>query len=128
MKDIEINSDKYTVLGAVFFLALALVILFSDLHALASHRPASDHVRLRDYPVAIFDIYVAVVVCADAKRRKNYPFGVAGICLMALVLLGRMVAHWEAGPLETRHLLWTSMTGVGIVSSGLSQLLFAVAA
>jgi hypothetical protein len=107
------------VVGVVFFLALALVILFSDLHALASHRPALDHVRFWDYPVAIFNIYVAVVVCRDAKLRKNYPFGVAGICLMVLVLLGRMVAHWETGPPETRNLLWTSMTAVGIVSSGL---------
>jgi hypothetical protein len=28
------------------------------------------------------------------KLRKDYPYGVAGICLMALVLAVRIAAHW----------------------------------
>ena len=119
MKDIEINSDKYTVLGVVFLLALALVVLFSDLHALASHRPTSDDVPFWEYPVAIFNLYVAVVVCRDTKLRKNYPFGIAGICLMALVLLVRMFDYWETESPEIRSFLWMSMPFIGIVSSGL---------
>jgi len=119
MKDIDINSDKYTVLGVVFLLALALVVLFSDLHALASHRLTSDAVHLWEYPVTMFDLCVTAIVCRDTKLRKNYPFGVAGICLMALVLIVRMFAHWEAGSPEIRNLLRTSMTAVGMVSSGL---------
>lgn len=118
MKDIEINSDKYTVLGVVFLLALALVALFSDLHALATHRPVSDDFSLWEYPFAIFSLYIVVNICRDAKLRQNYSFGVAGVCLWALALTVRMVAHWAGSP-ETQDLLWTSMRTVGIVAWGL---------
>ena len=72
MKDIEINSDKYTVVGVVFFLALMLVELISDLYALANHHPASADIHFLDYAVAVVIVYVAVVVCRDSKLRTNY--------------------------------------------------------
>lgn len=118
MRDIEINSDKYTAFAVVFFLALALFGLFDDLHALASHRLAQDDVHFWDYGVAIFCLYIAVDICRDTKLRKNYRFGVAGVGLLAFSVILKMVAHWAASP-DTRNLLWTSMRAVEIVAWGL---------
>jgi hypothetical protein len=53
------------------------------------------------------------------KLRKNYPYGVAGICLMALVLAVRIAAHWAKGFPETQSLFWASMMMIKIASPGL---------
>jgi uncharacterized membrane protein len=116
MKEIEVNSDKITASGVVFLLALALFGLFFDLHALASHRSVSDNVRFWDYPVAIFILYIAADVCRNPKLRKNYPFGVAGVCLLVLTFLLKLIAHWENGSPETWNLLSWSMTALEIVA------------
>lgn len=119
MKDIEINSDKITAFGVVFLLALALFGLSFDLHALAGHRPAPHDFALWEYPFALFSLYIVVAICRDAKLRKNYAFGVRGLCLMGLDILLKLVAHWESGSPETWNLLSWSMTAVGIVAWGL---------
>ena len=119
MKDIEINSDKYTALGVVFMLAWCLIGFVSSLFALARHRVGFGDLHFWDYWVAIFSVYVAVTIYRDGELRKNYPYGVAGICLMALGLSSRIAAHWSTGFPETRNLLWASMTIINIASSGL---------
>jgi hypothetical protein len=119
MKDIEINSDKITVFGGVFLLALALFGLFFDLHALASHRLASHDVPLWEYPFLIFSLYVVVNICREPKLRKNYPFGVVAVCLMGLGILLKVIAHWESVSPWAQNFLWTSMKAVEIVAWGL---------
>ena len=122
MKDIEINSDKYTGLAVVFVMAFFLVIFVCDLFALARHRPQLldlHDLHFWDYFIAIFNLYVAVTIYRDTKLRKNYPYGVAGICLMALGLSLRIAAYWSKGFPETQNLLWWSMTIIDIASSGL---------
>lgn len=119
MKDIEINSDKTTVVVVVFILVSMLVSVFSDLIALASHRVALVDLHFWDYLIALFNVYAAVVICRDANLRKNYPFGVAGMCLIALVLVMRIAAHWAGRSPAAQDFFWTSMTIVSIASSGL---------
>ena len=119
MKDIEINSDKYTVLGVVFMLVWCLTMFVSDLFALARHRVEFLDLHFWDYFGAIFTVYVAVTIYRDGKLRENYPYGVAGICSMALGLSVRIAAHWSKGFPETQNLLWASMTTINIASSGL---------
>lgn len=119
MKDIEINSDKYTVLLVVFFLAFALFMFVSDLHDLARHRMVLPDLSLSDYPAAIFSGYVAATAYRERKLRKDYPYGVAGMCLTALVLLVRIAAHWARGSPRAQDLCATSMTIVGVAASGL---------
>ena len=118
MKDIEINSDKITMFGVVFLLALALFGFFFDLHALASHRVAPHDFRFWDYPVAILILYIAADFCRDPKFRRNYPFGFAGGCLLVLGFLMKVVAHWVGSP-ETWNLLSSIINALGIVAWGL---------
>jgi hypothetical protein len=119
MKDIEINSDKVTVLAVIFFLVLCLVGFVSNLLALTRHRPEFPDLHFWDYLVAIFNVYAAVAFYHDEKFCKNYPYGVAGICLMALGLLVRIAAHWTKGFPESQSLFWASMTVINIASSSL---------
>ncbi len=119
MKDIEINSDKATVLFFIFFLVWCLVGLVSNLLALARHRLEFPDLHFWDYLLAIFNAYAAVTIYCDVKLRKSYPYGVAGICLIALVLAVRIAAHWAKGFPETQSLFWASMTVINIASSGL---------
>lgn len=119
MKDIKINSDKVTVLFVIFFLVLCLVGFVSDVLALARHRLEFPDIHFWDYLLAIFNVYVAATFYRDGKLRKNYPYGVAGICLMALGLSVRIAAHWAKGVPETQNLFWASMTLINIASSGL---------
>jgi hypothetical protein len=75
--------------------------------------------HLWDYFAAIFNVYAAATFYRDVKLRKNYPYGVAGICLMALVLAVRIAAHWAKGFPETQSLFWASMMMIKIASPGL---------
>lgn len=122
MKNVEINSDKHTVIGILFFLALALLMFvsnLSNLYTLARYHLAVFDLDFWDYPVAGFNVYVAVIVCRDSKLRKTYPMGVAGICLMAVVLLMKIAMHWAKGSPGTRYLLWSILMVVSIAASGL---------
>jgi hypothetical protein len=107
------------VLAVVFILALCLIGFVSNLFALARHQVGFGDVHFGDYLVAIFNVYAAVTIYRDGKLRKNYPYGVAGICSNALVLSVRIAAHWSTGFPETKNLLWASMTIINIASSGL---------
>src|ERR1700730_1228731 len=80
MKDIEINSDKYTVLGIVFFLVLVLVLVvfFSNLYALASHHVRLVEFHFWDYPIAIFNVYVGAGVVSGRHRSDGEGFPSAG--------------------------------------------------
>lgn len=118
MRDVEIDSDKYTVLGVVIFLLFFLVILVSDLYLFANHHVKLPEIHFWDYLIALFNVYAAVVACRNRKIRKNYPFGVAGMCLMALVLIMRIAAYWSKIAV-TNNLWWTSMAISGITSSSL---------
>jgi hypothetical protein len=119
MKDIEINSDKVTVLILTLFMAFCLVVFVFDLLALTRHRPEFPDLHFWDYLLAIFNVYAALVSYRDVKFRKNYPYGVAGICLMALGLSVRIAAHRAKGVPEAQSLFWVSVMMIRIASSGL---------
>lgn len=118
MRDVEINSDKYTVLGVVILIVFMLAIFVSDLYLFANHHVRLPDIHFWDYAVAVFNVYVAFIVCLDSKIRKNYPYGVAGMCLMTVVLLMRIAAYWTKIE-ATNNLWWTIMAITGIASTNL---------
>jgi hypothetical protein len=91
----------------------------SDLLALARHRPEFRDLHFWDYFIAIFNLYAAVTICRDGKLHKNYPYGVAGICSMALGYSLRIAAYWSKGSPETQNLVWASEMIIDIAGSGL---------
>lgn len=119
MREIEINSDKYMLLGVAFLVVWSLALFVSHLYAFANHGVKPLNIHFSDYPAAIFSAYLAVVVCRDAGIRKNYPYGVAGLCLLALVFLMKITAHWTSGSAGTSNMWWASITLMDIASSGL---------
>jgi hypothetical protein len=120
MKDIEINSDKFTVLAFCFFGILALLGLISDLYKLLTHRvaPHGDH-GIVSYLVAGLTTYMAVTFCLDRQVRREYPFFVAGGCGIALGLLLPIAMRWVTAPPTTQHVADTFLTLLSIASFGL---------
>ena len=104
MKNIEINSDKYTVLGICLVLVLALFSLLSDLYNLVTHHvPRDSKPEFLSYLIAIFLAYVPVTFYRDGRLRKEYPYGVAGACGMAIGFLLTIVVHRVIGAAGVRN-------------------------
>jgi hypothetical protein len=120
MRDIEINSDKTTVLGVLFVLAFALIVLIANLYGLLVHRPAAlPRLDFGLFGSAFFLTCLAVSLCCDSKIRRAYPYGVAGLCLYASSLLVAITMQWAKASVATQNLLGTPMTVLNIVASGL---------
>jgi hypothetical protein len=120
MRKIEINSDKTTVLGVIFVLALALLGFIGNLYGLLAHRPTWPP-RL-DFGLmvgAMVTAWAAVMFCRDSKIRRAYPYGVAGLCLYAGWLFVAFASQWAKISVETQSLLGMPMTVLNMVSSGL---------
>lgn len=119
MKDIEINSDKFTVLTFCFFLALALLGLISDLYKLLTHAvPQHGYFGIATYVVAVVMAYMAVTFCLDRQIRKEYPFGVAGGGGIALGYLLTIAMRWVTASSEARNSAGIFLALLSIVSSG----------
>ncbi|MGC2696619.1 MAG: hypothetical protein WA738_12605 [Candidatus Angelobacter sp.] len=120
MKDIEINSDKYTVLGVCFGLTLVLMSFLGDLYALLKHNPAAhSNLEIGSYLAAIFSTYLAVLVCHDGRLRKLYPYGVLGAGGMASASLIEIAMHWTSASSETQNFAGTVLLVLNIVAAGL---------
>jgi hypothetical protein len=121
MRDIEINSDKTTVIGVLLLLALALVTFLGSLYDLLRHRPAVDHAAgIWIYPTVIFNTYVAITWCRDSKIRKAYPYGVAGFCLMAAgFLMATVLELTKKVVVGPQNLFYATLMVIDIVASGL---------
>jgi hypothetical protein len=120
MKDIEINSDKYTVLGVCFGLAFVLIVFLSNLYGLLRHHPAAhSSFEMGIYLAAIFNTYFAVILCRDSQLRRAYPYGIAGLCGMAVGPLIEIAMHWTRASDETQNLAGTGLRVLNIVASGL---------
>jgi hypothetical protein len=120
MKDIEINSDKYTVLGVCFGLAFVLIMFLSNLYGLLRHHPAAgSSFEMGIYLGAIFNTYFAVILCHDSQLRRAYPYGIAGLWGMAAVDLIAIAVHWASASTETQDLAGTGLDVLNIVASGL---------
>lgn len=117
MRDITIDSTKEKAALAAFVLLYGLVVFFFDLYALATHRVAPVLLHFWDYLIAIFNVCVVVVVCRTTTLVRTYPFGVAGVCLMVLVVLLRIAAFWTGGSAATREVFWAIMNLVSLGSS-----------
>lgn len=113
----DTDSDKTTVVAVVVCLVSILVSLLSNLRALVNHGVALVELHFWDYLIAAFNVYAAFTIGRDRKLPESYPYGVAGIGLMTLVLLIRIVAHWVARSAATLDFFWASMTVVSIGSS-----------
>ena len=119
MKDIEINSDKYTTIWVLFFLALALLTFVTDSYDLAMRHVTLQKIELWNYPGAVFSAFVAISLYRDHNLRKQYPLGVLGFCTMSVVLLTRIAAQWIKGSSELQQLLWAVLMILSIAASAL---------
>ena len=120
MKDIEVNSDKYTVLFACFALAMFLIMFLSNLYGLMRHRSAAhSNLEFGTYLAAIFNTYLVVIACRDSQFRKKYPYGIAGVCGMAARALIEIAMHWTRASAETQNLAGTILMVLTVVASGL---------
>lgn len=119
MKNIEINSDKTTVLSALFVLALMLLMLLSNIYDLLRHGPIVHHgIDIWTYIGAGVVVWAAVIFSRDGKIRKAYPYGVAGAGLMALTSVMTIALHWaKAG--EMQSLRYTVLAVIDIMAAGL---------
>jgi hypothetical protein len=120
MKDIEINSDKYTTLEVCFVLAVVLITFLANLYALIRHRPAAhSNLEIGIYLAAVFNTYFAVIVCRDSRLRKAYPYGIVGACGMAAVPLMAIAVYWTKASSETQNLAGTILIVLNILASAL---------
>jgi hypothetical protein len=120
VKNIEINSDKYTVLGILFVLALVLISFVSGLYHLMTHNVAfSAAISIWNYPAAIFSILMAVSIFRDSTLRKTYAYGMAGMTCLMIQYAVTLIAPWLRPPLEAQSLLWTTLRIIEIVGSTL---------
>ena len=120
MKNIEINSDKYTVLLVCFALAFVFTTFLSNLYGLIKHRPAAhSNLEIGIYLGAIFNTYVAVIICRDSQLRKAYPYGSLGVCGMAAEGLIAIAMHWTRASAETQNLAGTVLMILNAMASGL---------
>lgn len=120
MKNIEVNSDKYTVLFACFALAVVLKIFLGNLYGLM--RPGSaahSNLEFGTYVAAIVNTYFAVIFCRDSQLRRTYPYGIAGVCGMAARALIEIAMHWTRASAETQNLAGTILMVLTVVASGL---------
>ena len=122
MKDIEINSDKFTVLTFCFFGALAFFGLISDLYKLLTHRvPVHVDLGIATYFVAAGMTYLAVTFCLDRRIRKEYPFGLLGACGIALGFLWTIAMRWVTAPTEAQNSAAIFLALLSCVSAGLEM-------
>jgi hypothetical protein len=120
MRNIEINSDKTTVLTVLLVLALVLVGFVSKLHRFLVHRPvALPHLEFGLFSSALIIAYLAVICGRDSKIRKAYPYAVAGLCLTTGWFLVAIVMQWAKASLEAQNLLLPILMVIDIVGSGL---------
>ncbi len=120
MKDIEINSDKYTVLGILLILALVLIVFVSGLYHLATHKVAfSPAVSISNYVAAIFSLFMTVSYFRDSTVRKTYPYGMAGLICLTVEYVVELSAPWLMPPVEAQNLLWTTLRVIEIAGSAL---------
>ena len=117
MKDIEINSDKPTVIAVFLVLALVLFVFLSDLYDLAGHRirPGSSDIWI--YPGVIFNVFAVVSVGRDRTIRRSYPYGLVGFSCFAGTGILRIAAHWLGLATETNRFFWTALLVIDIGAS-----------
>ena len=120
MKDIEINSDKFTVIFNCFILVLVLLIFFSNLFGVLKHRPAPpSNLGLGDYVGTFLITCLAVLGCRDRQLRRKYPYGIAGACGMAIGSFVPIAMDWTKASVETQNLAGTLLMVLTVVASGL---------
>ncbi|HET8890912.1 MAG TPA: hypothetical protein VFQ41_18560 [Candidatus Angelobacter sp.] len=119
MRRLEVSSDKTTVLGVLFGLAMALVAFLADVHDLVWHRTARLQVGAWTYPAALVIVWIAVSFCRDSKIRKAYPYGVAGGCLAAVSFLIMIGFSWLRVSNKTQNLRHSMLMVLEVVGYGL---------
>ncbi len=120
MRNIEINSDKSTVLTVFLVLAFALVLFVSNLHDFLAHRPvALPHLDFGLFSSALIITSLAVICCRDSKIRKAYPYAVIGLCLLTGSFLVAIALQWAKASLGPQNLFGATLMVIDIVASGL---------
>ena len=110
MKNIEINSDKYTVLVILFVLGLVLVSFVSGLYHLMTHNVGfSAATSTWNYVAAIFSIFMAVSIFRDSSLRKTYAYGMAGMTCVMIEYVIELIAPWLRPPVEAQNLIGTTL-------------------
>jgi hypothetical protein len=118
MRNIEINSDKFTVFTLLFFLVVALLGLIANLYGLLMHRSSAlPSLDFGLFARALFFTFAAVGGCRDSKIRKAYPYGLTVFCLMAIADLVAIALQWANASIAMQNLFRTPITVVDLVIS-----------
>jgi uncharacterized protein with PQ loop repeat len=110
MKNIEIDSDKYTVIGVLFLFLLMLMSLISDVHDLERHSIKLPAGVLWNFAAAIFIAWGAISIVRDSKLREAYPYGTLGFCVLGFVFLARLIPRSLMPSSGTLDLIWRTLT------------------
>ncbi len=120
MNDIEINSDRTTVIVACLILASALFALVYNLYGLLSHSAiVSSQSAFEVYLPAAFNTYLTVVLCRDRQLRKTYPYGIIGTCLFSVGLLVMAAIYRTKPSAEALNLLSPPLHLINVIASTL---------
>jgi hypothetical protein len=120
MKDIEVNSDKHTVLLVCFALVPVLIMFLSSLYGVLTHgRVAHSNLGLGTYVGAFLVTCLAVLGLRDKQLLGTYRYGIAGACGMAAWWLIVIAMHWTRASAESQNFAGTILRVLNIVVSGL---------
>jgi hypothetical protein len=103
MKDIEVNSDRFTAVGVCLLLAIVLFDLLSNLYQVFrygfSFKAAPG---AWTYVAAAFFTVLAISFYRDRDVRRDYPYGLAAGLMIVAVLWISAATHWAGAAVNPR--------------------------